>query len=125
MNDLLGRIHSDIEKVDELFSGVARANQEQAKGIDQIRTAVNRMEQVTQSNAASAEETSSSSTDLTSNAADLQAMLATLRAVVYGDSGRGAGAGSSRGPRLGGSGGGSKTGQSRAGNSSGSDRMAA
>ncbi|MCA9756073.1 MAG: hypothetical protein KDA27_09745 [Candidatus Eisenbacteria bacterium] len=125
MNDLLGRIHSDVEKVDELFSGVARANQEQAKGIDQIRTAVNRMEQVTQSNAASAEETSSSSTDLTSNAADLQAMLATLRAVVYGDNGNGAGAGSSRGPRLGGFGGGSKTGQSRTGNSSGSDRMAA
>ncbi|MEZ4647447.1 MAG: methyl-accepting chemotaxis protein [Candidatus Eisenbacteria bacterium] len=85
MNELLSRIHTDIEKVDQLFSGVARANQEQAKGIDQIRTAVNRMERVTQTNAASAEETSSASTDLTSNAGDIQAMLAMLEKVVYGE----------------------------------------
>jgi methyl-accepting chemotaxis protein len=85
MNEILDRLGADVERVEELFRGVARATEEQVKGIDQIRTAVNRMEQVTQANAASAEETSSASTELAANAAELGAMLATLRGVVYGE----------------------------------------
>lgn len=91
MNQILDQLNNDVRRVDELFAGVARANQEQVKGIDQIRTAVNRMEQVTQSNAATAEETSSASNDLNSNAEELQGLLGTLRAVVYGGAVDGAG----------------------------------
>lgn len=84
MNGILDQLGADVERVEGLFHGVARATQEQVKGIDQIRTAVNRMEQVTQANAASAEETSSASTELATNSAELEAVIATLRTVVYG-----------------------------------------
>lgn len=54
--DALNNIFSKTRQVDELASEVASASSEQLQGITQINSAVNEMDKVTQSNAATAEE---------------------------------------------------------------------
>ena len=54
--------------MDELASEVAGASREQTQGITQINTAVGQMDKVTQSNAASAEESAAAAQELSSQA---------------------------------------------------------
>jgi methyl-accepting chemotaxis protein len=54
--------------VDELVSEIAVASREQAEGLSQIGAAVSQMEQVTQSNAATAEEAAAASSELDAQA---------------------------------------------------------
>ena len=49
-------INDKIRKVDDLVASIASASNEQSEGIRQVSTAVSEMDKVTQSNAASAEE---------------------------------------------------------------------
>ncbi len=65
-------------KVANLVSEIAAASNEQAQGIDQINTAVAQMDQVTQTNAANAEESASASEELSSQAQSLNAMIEQL-----------------------------------------------
>ncbi len=60
LQELAQRTH----QVDELVVQIASASREQSLGINQITTAVSQMTQVTQSNAARAEESASASTEL-------------------------------------------------------------
>ena len=55
-NQEFGEIKASSRKVVELMGGIATASEEQSQGIDQINTAVQQMNTVTQKNAASAEE---------------------------------------------------------------------
>ncbi|MGA2693637.1 MAG: methyl-accepting chemotaxis protein, partial [Opitutaceae bacterium] len=55
----LNEILTKIRGVDELVTEVSGASREQAQGISQINTAIRQMDKVTQSNAASAEESAS------------------------------------------------------------------
>jgi len=60
----LGAIVEKARKVDELVAEIATASQEQSEGIGQINNAVSQMDKVTQSNAASAEETAAAAEEL-------------------------------------------------------------
>jgi len=74
---------SDLaQKVDVLLAQIARASDEQSKGISQVSLAVGEMERVTQSNAASAEETASASQSLSSQSEDLKRIVAELLELV-------------------------------------------
>ena len=55
-NQEFGEIKASSQKVVELMGGIAAASEEQSQGIDQISTAIQQMNTVTQKNAASAEE---------------------------------------------------------------------
>ena len=57
--------------IDELIGQIARSSQEQAIGLNQVNTAVNQMDQVTQQNAAMVEEASAASANLKSDASEL------------------------------------------------------
>jgi septal ring factor EnvC (AmiA/AmiB activator) len=57
---------------------IASASTEQSQGISQVNTAVTQMDKVTQSNAATAEETASASEELSSQAAALKDELTRL-----------------------------------------------
>jgi methyl-accepting chemotaxis protein len=67
-----------VREVDEIVAGIATASTEQSQGIGQINTAVTQMDKVTQSNAATAEETASASEELSSQAQALKEELSQL-----------------------------------------------
>lgn len=72
-------------KVNDLIAEIAAACQEQAQGISQINTGVTQMDQVTQSNAANAEESASASEELSSQAEELRRMVFDLQTIVGGN----------------------------------------
>ena len=71
----LQEIAEGNRKVNDLVAEIAAASAEQAQGIEQINTAVGQMDQVTQSNTASAEESSSAAEELASQAQELKGMV--------------------------------------------------
>ena len=74
-------------KVGELVSEIAAASQEQAQGIDQINTAMTQMDQVTQQNAANAEESASASEELNAQAESMHDTVLELLRLVGGANG--------------------------------------
>ena len=69
-------------KVDQLVAEIAAASTEQAQGIAEINSAMGEIDQVTQSNAASAEESASAAEELTSQAEELRRLVRQLRGIV-------------------------------------------
>jgi len=82
----LSEIAEGSRKVNDLVGDIAAASTEQSQGIDQISTAVTQMHQVTQSNAANAEESASASEELSAQAEELNGMVRELEAIVAGTS---------------------------------------
>ncbi len=78
------RIEAGTQEIGRLIDAIASATNEQAQGVDQVNTAVAQMDKVTQQNAASAEETSSASEQLSGQAGSLNSMVSDLVAMVGG-----------------------------------------
>ena len=75
-------IVAKARQVDELAGEVAAASHEQSQGIAQVNTAVTQMDQVTQSNAASAEESASAAEEMSAQAESLRDTVADLLRLV-------------------------------------------
>lgn len=73
---LLTELVPSIRKTAELVQEVAAASSEQAAGVTQISRAMSQVDQVTQRNAAAAEELSSTAEEMAAQAAALQDMMA-------------------------------------------------
>ncbi len=71
----LEEIVTSAERVTDIVAEIAAASQEQFRGIDQVNRAVAHMEQVTQANAAQAEELSSTAEALSSRAGQLRGLV--------------------------------------------------
>jgi len=84
VNSSFETIANDIHSVSSLVGGITQASNEQAKGIDQVNSAVSQMDQLTQRNAAGAEESASASEELSSQSQTLKAMIHDLRDLVGG-----------------------------------------
>jgi methyl-accepting chemotaxis protein len=86
----LGEIVDKARKVDALVAEIATASQEQTQGIGQVNSAVSQMDQVTQSNAGSAEETAAAAEELNAQAQVMHENVAELLRLVGagGSSGR-------------------------------------
>ncbi|MEO7425122.1 MAG: methyl-accepting chemotaxis protein [Fibrobacteria bacterium] len=84
VGDIMTRIVGKVQKLAQLISEVSAASQEQTKGISQITTAVDQMDKVTQSTAASAEESASASEELFAQAKELGDMVIVLVGIVKG-----------------------------------------
>jgi methyl-accepting chemotaxis protein len=69
-------------RVNGLVAEIAAASKEQATGIGQVTTAVGQVDKVTQTNAATAEESASAAAALSCQAKELQAIVGQLEAVV-------------------------------------------
>ena len=63
---------------------IAAASNEQARGIEQINTAVSQMDQVTQANAANAEESAAASEELSSQSETMNEIVRELVALIEG-----------------------------------------
>lgn len=81
---VLDDITTAANKVNGLIGEINAASQEQARGIEQVSTAVGQMDKVTQTNAASAEEAASASEELASQAIQLTQVVGELHGLVAG-----------------------------------------
>jgi methyl-accepting chemotaxis protein len=86
VGESLTQIAGKVSSTDSLVGEIATAAREQAQGIEQINTAITQMDQVTQSNSASAEESASAAEELDAQAASLKDMVGKLRQLVGGAS---------------------------------------
>jgi methyl-accepting chemotaxis protein len=77
-----GEIQGRIEHLDQLVGAIATASAEQTRGIGQMTTAIAQMDQVTQTNAASAEETAAAAEELTGQAVMLREAVGELEALT-------------------------------------------
>ena len=84
VNAVFEDIVRKIEKTTNLVGEIAAASAEQAQGIDQVNTAVNQMDKVTQQNAAGAEESASAAEELHRQAQHMNQVVEKLSALVGG-----------------------------------------
>jgi methyl-accepting chemotaxis protein len=84
-DNAFNEVTNNTEKVGELVAEIAAASSEQAQGIDQVNTALTQLDQVTQGNAANAEESASASEELNAQAETMRDAVLRLAAVVGGD----------------------------------------
>ena len=80
----LGAIIEQVHQLDDLVGEITTASTEQSQGIDQVNTAVGQIDQVTQANAAAAEEAASASEELNAQACELNRLVGNLLALVGG-----------------------------------------
>jgi hypothetical protein len=78
----LAEILTSAQQVDDRVAQIAAASNEQSQGIAQVTTAVSEMDRVTQSNAASAEESASAAHELDNHANGLRTIVAELQTLV-------------------------------------------
>jgi methyl-accepting chemotaxis protein len=78
----LKQIAERVNSTDALVADIASAAKEQALGIQQINNAMSQMEKVTQSNAASAEESATAAEELDAQAETMKDLVAQLRQLV-------------------------------------------
>lgn len=83
-NDAFSEVSGSSTKVGELIAEIAAASREQAQGIDQINNAVAEMDKVTQSAAASAEESASASEEMNAQAEQMKQVADTLVQIIGG-----------------------------------------
>lgn len=82
----LSAIVAKAREVDDLVGQISLASQEQSQGVGLINTSISQLDNVTQGNAAAAEESASAAEQLRSHAALLHEMVADMRAMVTGES---------------------------------------
>ncbi len=80
----LAEIVEKVRAVESLVSEVAQASSDQSQGIGQLTTGIGQMDQVTQSNAANAEETASAAEELNAQAACMKEAVDELLKLVGG-----------------------------------------
>ncbi len=90
--EISGKVATSLEEivgkarqVDELAGEVAAASREQSQGIEQVNSAVTQMDKVTQSNAASAEESASAAEELNAQAENLNEAVDQLLRIIEGN----------------------------------------
>ncbi|MCC6491193.1 MAG: MCP four helix bundle domain-containing protein [Candidatus Hydrogenedentes bacterium] len=87
--EALNEIAEAARKVNSLVAEIAVASNEQSQGIEQVNTAVAQMDQVTQRNAASSEESASAAEELSAQAEEMRRMVNELRLMVGGSASNG------------------------------------
>ncbi len=80
----LDSIVQKIRQLDEMVGAIAQASHEQSEGIGQLNQAVAGMDQITQSNAALAQQSATSAEELQGQSAQVRAAVAELLRMVHG-----------------------------------------
>ena len=84
----LGAIVTKVTDIDALISEIALSSQEQATGLNQVNSAVNQMDQVTQQNAAMVEEATAAASTLKAEAMELVDLVSRFQTGGGGGVGR-------------------------------------
>lgn len=83
-DEIFVQVAKITQKAKELIEEISLASQEQARGTDQVNSAVNEMDKVSQQNAANAEESASTSEELKARAEQMKTLVERLEAIVGG-----------------------------------------
>ena len=83
-NSAFSQVADSSVQVGELVAEISAASSEQARGIEQVNTAVVEMDKVVQSNAASAEESAASAEEMNAQAEEMKLMILKLTILVQG-----------------------------------------
>jgi len=83
-NNAFRKVGGNSQKVGNLIAEIATASNEQSQGIQQVNTAVGKMDKVVQGNASSAEESAAASEEMTARAEPLKELVACRVTVVNG-----------------------------------------
>ncbi len=86
VSKILGQISTRVQGAAGLVGEMTSSSAEQSLGITQINSAVNQIDNVTQSNSASAEQSAAASREMSSLAGDLNSMVAQLQVIITGGS---------------------------------------
>jgi len=78
------KVNESAGQVAHLVDQIAQASKDQAKGVDQINTAISQMDKVVQQNAAGAEESASAAEEMASQAQVLRQTVDELDALIQG-----------------------------------------
>lgn len=89
VSKVLDSIFESSGRVSGLVGAVNKVNQEQSKNVLGISGAISQLDNLTQANAASAEETASASEELNGQACELNTMVRTLKEIIEGSNGKG------------------------------------
>jgi methyl-accepting chemotaxis protein len=81
----LQEIVDGVKKVGDIIAEIASASSEQSAGIDQVNQAVTQMDEMTQQNAALAEQTSAASVAMTTTANEMQQAMSFFRTSASND----------------------------------------
>jgi methyl-accepting chemotaxis protein len=71
----LERIMAQVTEINEVVGGIAAGAREQATGLEEVNTAINKMDQVTQQNAAMVEQSTAASRSLSQETAQLSTLI--------------------------------------------------
>jgi len=82
MEKSFAKVNESAGQVASLVEQITQASKDQAKGVDQINTAISQMDKVVQQNAAGAEESASASEELSSQAQVLRQTVDQLASLV-------------------------------------------
>ncbi len=85
VSESLGEINSNSVKAADIVKEISAASREQAQGVEQVNEAVAQLDQVTQTNAASAEESAAAGEELMAQATAQHGLVERLRRLVYGN----------------------------------------
>jgi methyl-accepting chemotaxis protein len=85
VTESLSGIIEQVRQLNGIVTEIAQASKEQSQGIDQVNQAVTRIDKITQSNAAGAEESASAAEELNAQAAELNQLVGNLLALVGGN----------------------------------------
>ncbi len=88
--EVLNEIAEGSAKVNDLVDRIAGASNEQSQGLEQVIAIIGQMGQITQSNAAAAEESAAASEELSAQSVELTDMVQDLHVVVDGSQARNA-----------------------------------
>ena len=84
LTDSFREIEAGAQEVGTLMTEITEATNEQALGVGQVNSSVSQMDRVTQSNAAMAEQTASSSTSLAERTVTLKELVQQLTEIIHG-----------------------------------------
>ena len=86
VSDVMNKIADSVTQTNELIAEIAEATQQQSQGIEEINISVTQMDQITQNNAASAEESASAAEELSGQARKMNGIIESLEVLVNGKS---------------------------------------
>jgi len=84
MEKSFAKVNESAGQVASLVEQITQASKDQAKGVDQINTAISQMDKVVQQNAAGAEESASASEELSSQAQVLRQTVNQMATLING-----------------------------------------
>jgi methyl-accepting chemotaxis protein len=86
-NASLDNIYNNVQEVNQLVTEISFASEEQSKGIEEVKNAMLKLDEMTQQNASVAKKSAQASEDLDREFTDMELLMKDLHHLIYGQKG--------------------------------------